>query len=412
MSHDSINNGNPIELPVGGNSNEGIIRIHSDSQQSLDRLFNTSNGEATVPLRNRNLPASFFNPSWQAGKDGGGGELPSNQQQRGNFVSLHSRSTSFEPGRNLHSRPHTSAHFRTRSTLAPSQATVPQEYYSANIQEVHTPIASVPQLHGASTFNATVNPPGVDVEHNLYYDMGAVGTMTDTNYNTPNHQHWGNPTSLHSRSTSFEPGRNLSSRLNNSTHFRTQSNLTPSQATISQDYYSTGNHEAQTSMPPPAPTQLHNAPTFNATINPPDVGDKHNLYYDTDTVGTMTDTNFTPPNQQQRSNPVSLHTRSTNFAPGRNLSSQLLSSADYRAAEPTRAPSQAAAQQDYYSTSNHEVQTSMLPPVPTQLHNAPTFNASINPPDIDVKHNLYYDMETVSTMADTNYTLNSAWLAG
>lgn len=42
-------------------TSSGIIKIHSDSQKSLDRLFNPQPGP--VPLRQRNLPSSFFNPT-------------------------------------------------------------------------------------------------------------------------------------------------------------------------------------------------------------------------------------------------------------------------------------------------------------------------------------------------------------
>lgn len=403
MSHDNINNSSPIDLP-NGNPNEGIIRIHSDSQQSLDRLFNTSNGETTVPLRNRNLPASFFNPSWQAEKDG---QLPNNPHQRSNPVSLHSRSTSFEPGRNLPSRPQTSAHFRTRSTLTPIQPTLPRNYYSSSNQEAQNPIAPVSQLPSGPAFNSVVNPHGADVVHNLYHDMATVEPMTDTSYTSPSHQQWVNPASLHTRSTSFEPGRNLSSQLHTSTHFRTQSTVAPSQVTAPHDYYPTNNHESQTSIPPVS--QLQSSSTFSTIVNSPDVDDKNNLYYDMGSNDTMTETNFIPPNQQQRSNPVSLHTRSTNFTPGRNSSSQLHTSTQFTTQQ-TLAPSQVTVSQDYYSTDNHEVQTS-IPPAP-QPHSVPSFNAPINSQGVDVKHNLYYDMEIVSTIADTNYTLNSAWLAG
>lgn len=53
-------------LAIGDESaSNGIIRIHSDSQQSLDRLFNPQINEASnvVPLRQRNLPSSFFKPT-------------------------------------------------------------------------------------------------------------------------------------------------------------------------------------------------------------------------------------------------------------------------------------------------------------------------------------------------------------
>lgn len=53
-----INQLSPIQL-----SERSSLIIHSDSQQSLDRLFNPAlQPPSAVPLRQRNLPSSFFNP--------------------------------------------------------------------------------------------------------------------------------------------------------------------------------------------------------------------------------------------------------------------------------------------------------------------------------------------------------------
>jgi len=112
------NNNNPVDLP-NRDSLSGIIRIHSDSQQSLDRLFNPPNTQSTVPLRNRNLPASFFNPSWQTNKDEES-PLGERRQQNNTTNSLHNRSTSFDHRRNnLAGQQHGNVHMRTQSTLAP-----------------------------------------------------------------------------------------------------------------------------------------------------------------------------------------------------------------------------------------------------------------------------------------------------
>jgi hypothetical protein len=102
-----------------------FIRIHSDSQQSLDQLFNPTL-TSSVPLRNRNLPSSFFNPSVKT-------------HENGNHVlanNLHSRSISFDQ-RNpdvpqLH-RPN--FHLRTHSTLDSTS-------WVSNQQEAPQPIVA------------------------------------------------------------------------------------------------------------------------------------------------------------------------------------------------------------------------------------------------------------------------------
>lgn len=111
ISNGNLNDNHMANRDQSGLLNPGgIIRVYSDSQQSLDRLFNPTNTQSTVPLRSRNLPASFFNPNLR---------IDENQT-----ISLHSRSTSFDPRRlnPQSSRPNqiNSVHNRTQSTLIPA----------------------------------------------------------------------------------------------------------------------------------------------------------------------------------------------------------------------------------------------------------------------------------------------------
>lgn len=90
---------------------QSFIRVFSDSQQSLDQLFNPTL-IGSVPLRNRNLPSSFFNPSVKTETNGTNGTSNGNN--------LHNRSISFD-----HRNPSVAPvqrhnfHTRTHSTLAP-----------------------------------------------------------------------------------------------------------------------------------------------------------------------------------------------------------------------------------------------------------------------------------------------------
>lgn len=104
---------------VASSGGSGGEILHSDSQQSLDRLFNPTSMPSYTPLRDRNLPASFFNPPWKTNNRDGGednvsmGEAP---------VSFHSRSVSFDQRQTskapIHRR-NINLHMRTQSTLAP-----------------------------------------------------------------------------------------------------------------------------------------------------------------------------------------------------------------------------------------------------------------------------------------------------
>lgn len=110
MSHfRSTSEGHPQATNSGFVGPSEYVLVHSDSQKSLDQLFDLNVPQGSVPLRNRNLPNSFFqHPANSA-------HLHSN----GNS-SAHQRSTSFNqpPAVSRSIRTHT----RTQSTLAPVSA--------------------------------------------------------------------------------------------------------------------------------------------------------------------------------------------------------------------------------------------------------------------------------------------------
>lgn len=101
----------PISIPE--ESSNGIIRIHSDSQQSLDRLFNPAQSGNSVPLRQRNLPSSFFNPTPVS-------NLSSNTNVA-SYQNKHCRSTSYNfmnGAPTIHeARSNTNLHMKTHSAL-------------------------------------------------------------------------------------------------------------------------------------------------------------------------------------------------------------------------------------------------------------------------------------------------------
>lgn len=86
------------------------IVYHGDSQKSLDQLFDLDLPTKTVPLRNRNLPNSFFNPS----------NSQASSPTTPTFAARnnHARSTSFHVPP-VSNPPNFNAHIRTRSTIGP-----------------------------------------------------------------------------------------------------------------------------------------------------------------------------------------------------------------------------------------------------------------------------------------------------
>lgn len=133
----------------------GIIRIYSDSQQSLDRLFNLNHAQSTVPLRRRNLPASFFNPGMRIE------ERPQSHTLTNSFSnSLHIRSAMFDP-RRLNPQPSgtiqgNDIHLRTQSALSPGVGLLTP---SAN--NISRPLDSTSNTNGneRKPTSTSINPP-------------------------------------------------------------------------------------------------------------------------------------------------------------------------------------------------------------------------------------------------------------
>lgn len=90
--------------PLTSPSANSIIRIHSDSKQSLDRLFNPP----VSSIRKRNLPPSFYDPTY-------GSKQQQQQQPLQQQQSHHNRSVSF----NQNGARNGNLHMRTQSTIAP-----------------------------------------------------------------------------------------------------------------------------------------------------------------------------------------------------------------------------------------------------------------------------------------------------
>lgn len=99
---------------------ESFVRIHSDSKQSLDRLFNPPS--TAVPLRSRNLPRSFFDPIKRSAN---GDQTSPNGIGSNNDYNLHQRSISYgsaglqASGGNVGPNNPRNFHLRTHSGLAP-----------------------------------------------------------------------------------------------------------------------------------------------------------------------------------------------------------------------------------------------------------------------------------------------------
>lgn len=53
----------PTVINISDGSSKGYIRIHPNSQTILNKLFDSNATETSIPLRQRNLPPSFFKPT-------------------------------------------------------------------------------------------------------------------------------------------------------------------------------------------------------------------------------------------------------------------------------------------------------------------------------------------------------------
>lgn len=416
MSSNNINS--PID-PQGGYPTNGVIRTYSDSQQSLDKLFNNQNSEATIPLRNRNLPASFFDPLWQLRRDGG----PLGQQQRRNPVLLHSRSTSFEPGRNQPPRLHNTIHMRTQSTLAPMTGLVGSAIGSTN---------SVNSIQNALTEETTISSgPGHAIFPAQYQPQLPTPVTPDQTAQTKppvpqprNHfRHYSSPIFVNdnnnipvSQTNHFYATPSLNNQM--------ESQTSDCEAPVS--YYCAAaapveRTMTETSYDQPAPVPAYyQAQQATAAQN----------YYPAEQSHTGTQSTLTLAtglSESAASSTNSIHTASTCGNSTTNWT-QLTSPC---AQQPVLAAPIATDQQGQtmqpvplprsnhyrnFSPSFAENNDNITVSQASHFYAVPTLNTSMDSQNVDVKpHNLYYDMETVppdSTMTDTNYTLNSAWLAG
>lgn len=135
-----------------------FIRTNTDSiQQSLEQLFNPI--QTTVPLKDRQLPRSFFDPTY-------------GQQQQNNYQQVHSRSVSYDqrPSNNngglnttnnnindhhhRRTRPMNNLHARTTSTLAPMPV------LASSNQSSHETLNNHPQVaNGVNPRNHQEWPP-------------------------------------------------------------------------------------------------------------------------------------------------------------------------------------------------------------------------------------------------------------
>lgn len=174
--------GNNATTTIQSQSQMGssIIRVYSDSQQSLDRLFNPQDVATSVPLRKRNLPQSFFKP---------------NSQSQGVFPrsnNLHGRSISSVDSSSGYTHNHIkTAHIRTHSNLTPMMdlLEIASTHSSANNlneaqavmnnnngnpigQPSQTFSAAAPQLEQQASFSNNNNDMSSSTEH-------LVSTTTD-----------------------------------------------------------------------------------------------------------------------------------------------------------------------------------------------------------------------------------------
>lgn len=211
----------PISIP--DDSSNGVILIHSDSQQSLDRLFNPQ-GEPTVPLRQRNLPSSFFNPNDRS-------SVMPNQN-------LHHRSTSYNFAGNLssqqqqqnnHQHQPSSLHMRTHSaqvTLMPgSHQMNPSNGHLSSVSGSHSselhPSCSNQSLHHPSPRLSQVNLNSSSNQLNqIPVESGASVQPQMRAAPSQSHHHYRNyssPASMHHSKSQAASSMNTNQQANNHT---------------------------------------------------------------------------------------------------------------------------------------------------------------------------------------------------
>ena len=147
---------------------QSFIRFHSDSQQSLDQLFNPQS-QSSVPLRNRNLPLSFFNPSLQT---------ETNETATNGTNNFHSRSISLNHNQQApaaRAPQRLNLHMRTHSTLAPMPRLLCNHSSNQSSQEcISTPVQQQNHHH---------------VINNNSSSTSTTSTTTNNNNNNLHHHH-------------------------------------------------------------------------------------------------------------------------------------------------------------------------------------------------------------------------------
>jgi hypothetical protein len=200
---------------------QSIIRVYTDSQQSLDNLFNPPPTATAVPLRCRNLPQSFFNPS---------AKLDDCSTNR-----LHFRSTSYGPqtqcpvNNNTH-RPAVNCHLNNEQpTSSCSYITAPNNWCPSAHQE---PIVQPP----CQSVHVSEHQQQQQQQHQQHQQP--LSQPQPQPQPQPTNNFYGHPTNnLHSRSMSFDQHRTNTTGSMNNFHVRTQSTLAPMRINQNQPLY-------------------------------------------------------------------------------------------------------------------------------------------------------------------------------
>lgn len=173
--------------PVGHQPTvESYITIHSDSQQSLDRLFNPST--TAVPLRGRNLPRSFFEPGHKIDENGG----TNGNGVESNHPNLHHRSISYGFGTAngpAPNAPRRNFHVRTHATALAPMSTLPASNHSSfqSSQEVLNTESSISTNNNHSDVNSWINSGSQQTSSIEDSDITSNGGIVDATPIPPLH---------------------------------------------------------------------------------------------------------------------------------------------------------------------------------------------------------------------------------
>lgn len=184
----------PAQMTPAGQQPQSFIRIHSDSQQSLDQLFNPTS-QPTVPLRNRNLPHSFFNPSVkpQDGQVTNGSATNGHSAVDAHGASLHQRSISFDQRQQVPTNQpivnqrHLNLHTRTHSSIVPMPRLVSNHSSQEFLDE------SAPMQLDANNVQAnnvsTLNSDSITLHQSYQQDELSQHHHSNNHTSNTNHNH-------------------------------------------------------------------------------------------------------------------------------------------------------------------------------------------------------------------------------